>query len=383
MGGDLFASWRDRIDANSNRAVDLFVRELADFRKIAIDAKARAAMLDFAVFLRRRTISLVAEGRPYTDADLSFIAAVGRERAAGGISFAAQRDVLRLHHSLTLREVAEAAGPHDLDDVMRTLAWWPAQGPAAPAAYTRGYFLGQGTVLSEVDRVGQLTSLVVSDDPAAAPLAGILAVPVPDRPLVVVCRVPGGPPVPDRPSRAEVSRHLLSRQRAPLRWTEPGEFVAVVADAAAAARVVRDFGESTGLPAAVGASRAVGGAVAMAFAAAREISRVAPVRAAPGAVHYLTDLFAEVGTIRLPPVEGWMREVTGLLATGPRLVSTLDAFYRNDLSRSRTAGALNIHPRTLEYRLRRVRDLTGIDPVSVRGVRVLSTVVNRALAGQP
>ena len=98
-------------------------------------------------------------------------------------------------------------------------------------------------------------------------------------------------------------------------------------------------------------------------------------------MQYLPDLFAEVGAIRLPPVDGWLREMTGRLATGPRLVSTLDALYRNDMSRSRTAASLDIHPRTLDYRLRRVRDLTGLDPVSIRGVRVLSTVVNRALAG--
>nr|WP_042196115.1 helix-turn-helix domain-containing protein [Kibdelosporangium sp. MJ126-NF4]CEL22413.1 putative transcriptional regulator [Kibdelosporangium sp. MJ126-NF4]CTQ89268.1 putative transcriptional regulator [Kibdelosporangium sp. MJ126-NF4] len=378
--GDLFASWRDRIDANSKRAVDLYVRELADFRRIATGARARAAMLDFAVFLRQRTISLVAEDLPFTDGDLSFVTAVGRERAASGISFGAHRDVLRLHHSLTLREVDEAAGRHDLDDVMRTLAWWPRQGLAAPAAYTRGYLLGQGTVLPEVDRVRQLTSLLVADDPAAAELAGILAVPVPEPLMVVVCRVPGGSRMPDSRSRTEVARHLLSRQRIPLRWAEPGEFVAVVADTAAAERVVRDFGESTGLPAAAGASHAAGDGAAPAFARAREISRVAPVRAAPGAVHYLTDLFAEVGATRLAPVDGWLREMTGRLATGPRLISTLDALYRNDMSRSRTAASLHIHPRTLDYRLQRVRDLTGLDPVSVRGVRVLSTAVNRALA---
>ncbi|OXM57619.1 hypothetical protein CFP71_07330 [Amycolatopsis thailandensis] len=379
--GDFFAGWRDRVDANSRRAVDLYVRELAEFRRIAIAPKARAAMLDFAVFLRRRTIALVAEGLPFTDADLSFIAGVGRERAASGVSFAAQRDVLRLHHSLMLREMDETAGRDDLDDVMRTLAWWPAQGLAAPAAYTRGYLFGQGTVLSEVDRVRQLTSLVVADDPAAAELAGILAVTVPDRPLVVVCRMPAGPPVPDGRTRTEVSAHLLSRQRTPLRWEEPGEFVAVVADAAAAERMVRDFVESTGLPAAAGASQAARNGLAVAFASAREISRAAPVRTAPVTVHHLTDLFAEVGAARLPPVDGWLREVSGLLATGPRLVGTLDALYRNDMSRSRTAASLDIHPRTLDYRLRRVRDLTGLDPVSVRGVRILSAVVNRALTG--
>jgi sugar diacid utilization regulator len=50
------------------------------------------------------------------------------------------------------------------------------------------------------------------------------------------------------------------------------------------------------------------------------------------------------------------------------------------MSRIPAATALCIHPRTLDYRLRRVRALTGVDPASTRGVRILSTVATRALA---
>jgi sugar diacid utilization regulator len=100
----------------------------------------------------------------------------------------------------------------------------------------------------------------------------------------------------------------------------------------------------------------------------------------PSAVHHLTDLFAEIGAARIPPVDRWLREVADRLAAGPDLVATLDAFYRNDMVRKRTAAELGLHPRTLEYRLRRVHDLTGLDPASVRGVRVLSTTVTRVLA---
>jgi sugar diacid utilization regulator len=68
-------------------------------------------------------------------------------------------------------------------------------------------------------------------------------------------------------------------------------------------------------------------------------------------------------------------------ATGPDLISTLEAYYRHDLSRARAAASLNIHPRTLDYRLRRAQDLTGVDPHSVQGVRVLTTAITRAAAG--
>ena len=43
--------------------------------------------------------------------------------------------------------------------------------------------------------------------------------------------------------------------------------------------------------------------------------------------------------------------------------------------------ALHIHPRTLDYRLRRVREVTAIDPGSTKGVRVLTAAVARLLAG--
>ncbi|NUT26078.1 MAG: helix-turn-helix domain-containing protein, partial [Streptomyces sp.] len=66
---------------------------------------------------------------------------------------------------------------------------------------------------------------------------------------------------------------------------------------------------------------------------------------------------------------------------GPDLLLTLDAYYHHDMHRGATATALNVHARTLDYRLRRVRELTGIAPGSTHGVRVLSAVVARRLSG--
>jgi sugar diacid utilization regulator len=52
------------------------------------------------------------------------------------------------------------------------------------------------------------------------------------------------------------------------------------------------------------------------------------------------------------------------------------------MNRLNTAGTLRIHPRTLDYRFRRVRALVGMAPGSLQGVRVLSAVVARVLAGR-
>ncbi|MBP2324922.1 hypothetical protein JOF56_005307 [Kibdelosporangium banguiense] len=374
---DLFTLWRGRVDENSRRALDVYTQTLPDFRKIADDSRARAAMMDFAVFIRKRTVAVVTENKAFTDVDLAFVEAAGRSRAERGLSLASQRHALQIHTSLTLKEVHEAANPHDLDDVMHTLAWLPPLGLAAQTAYTRGFLAGQEAFLPVVDRVQQFAHMLLTDDPVAADMAASLAMSLSGEWVVTVVRIPAG-----HPDRTDVLQDLLSRHWIPLRWEEPGEFVALVPDGGSQdLGVVQDFGDRVGLPCAVGAARGRIGELAETFARARQVSWAAPVRSAPSAVHYLTDLFPEISAARLPPVDRWLREVADRLAAGPDLVATLDALYRNDMARTQTAALLGIHPRTLEYRLRRVHDLTGLDPLSVRGVRILSTAVTRVLAG--
>lgn len=383
---DLFVHWRNRVGVNSHRAVDAYLENLPDFRQVAANPRAREGMLDFAVFLRERTVALAAEGGAFSEDDLETMVESGRERAAAGISPASHRHVLLLHTSLTLREVHEVAGPHDIDNLMNALRWLPPQGSAAQAAYTRGFLRGQKAHLPVADRVRVLTELLLTGDPMAGDLAASLVMTVPARLVVLVVRIP---PAPGRaaPPRGEVVEDLLARHWLPLSWEAPGEFIALVggdgrvpAEERALA-LTRDFGQLVEVPCAVGAADGAGEDPADTLARAREVCRVAPLTTRPGKVHYRTDLFAELGVTRVPPIDEWLRDVGRLLAAGPQLVATLDAFYRNKMGRTLTAASLGIHPRTLDYRLRRVQELTGLDPVSVRGVRILSTTVTRVLAG--
>ncbi|WP_412180625.1 helix-turn-helix domain-containing protein [Streptomyces sp. ADMS] len=88
----------------------------------------------------------------------------------------------------------------------------------------------------------------------------------------------------------------------------------------------------------------------------------------------------EPGVTRLPEVDDWLRDIGRTLSRGPDLVATPDRYYQHDMDRTRTATALNVHARTLDHRLRRAQELTGIHPGSTRGVRVLSVVVTRSPA---
>jgi hypothetical protein len=120
------------------------------------------------------------------------------------------------------------------------------------------------------------------------------------------------------------------------------------------------------------------GALAPALAVARHVSTVAPWEDRPTAVLGVPDLFVELGVGGA--IDDWLAGLAERLRSGPDLIATLDRYYRNDMNRAATATQLRIHPRTLDYRLARVLELTGEDPGSTRGVRILTTAVNRSRA---
>jgi sugar diacid utilization regulator len=63
------------------------------------------------------------------------------------------------------------------------------------------------------------------------------------------------------------------------------------------------------------------------------------------------------------------------LEDGPELIATLEGYFAADFDRRKAAGNLHIHPNTLDYRLRRVAELTGLSVGSAKGVQVLGAAL--------
>ncbi|MFC4586662.1 PucR family transcriptional regulator [Sphaerisporangium corydalis] len=387
--GDFFHLLRTRVDANARRAADVYERELADFRMISSGPRGGTSLLEFAVVLRRRTFELAEDNQPFSAEDLAYIAAVGKERGEKGVSLTSHRQVLVLHSTLTLHEIHDAAGTNDLDALMLMLGWLAPQGLNAQNAYTRGYMEGQERFLPLVTRVQLLAKMLLANDPAAPELARNLGMPVPERYVVTVVRIAGRPFRWMDRLRDEVIEILIDGDRMPLAWPAPEEFVGLVPDtdgvpAAAEHRALtlaHDFAETIGRPCSVGTATARVHALAGALTLARQVSQMAPIEPVPRRVYALADVFVELGTAQLPQIDEWLRGVAERLSNGPDLVTTLDVYYGCDMNRLRAAASLHIHPRTLDYRLQRVRELTDLNPGSTRGIRVLNTVVARVLAG--
>ncbi|QFZ21504.1 PucR family transcriptional regulator [Saccharothrix syringae] len=384
--GDLFDALRRRAGENGERVVELCTAELPEYDATARTAADRDRMVEFAVHIRRRTLDCVAVDEPLTPDDLALVTAMGADRGRRGLSRAVHDQVLALHATATLREIHEACSPHDLDDAMHMLAWLAAHSPAAQRAYTAGLLSGQQDLISAAERVRRYADLLVAGDPVAGDHARSIDLPVPERYLVVVVRVH---PQPDHdlgdPAADEVLDALWRHHRAPATWPTAAELVAFLPagrDELAPA-LARSVAEITGRECAAGSATGPAGAIDEAVALARRVSRVVRPRTAPDHVPTLGDVAVEVGVAELPDVDRWLRGIAAHLAGGPELVVTLDSYYRNDMSRARTAASLNVHPRTLDYRLRRVHELVGIDPHSTAGIRVLGTAVSRFLADAP
>ncbi|KAA0916175.1 PucR family transcriptional regulator [Streptomyces apricus] len=417
--GSLFAELTRQASANARREVETYAREIPELQALDSDSRARTEALEYAVWFRRRTVELAPRNGVLTDDDLGYIASMGEVRAGAGMSLDSRQRVLRLHTELMLREINEATEAQrggDVEELMRIMSWFAPQGERGIGAYRGGFVTALRRRLPYVEQVGLLARSLMSEDPMAAELAQVTGMELAGHYTVAVIRVPDCP-LGDRELGNGVEA-LVKAHRVPVVWCPGaggvsrgagGELVALVpgdadtgaaagataealaggdgtagpSPAAAVTALVADFAPVLGRLCAVGTAGAPRSALAGALDRARRISAAAPLRrtTARPRPHTTADVFVELAVADVPFVDDWLRTVARLLRSGPDLLPTLDAYYRHDMNRGLAARALNVHPRTLDYRLRRVRELTDIDPGSTRGVRILSAVVTRSLSG--
>lgn len=108
---------------------------------------------------------------------------------------------------------------------------------------------------------------------------------------------------------------------------------------------------------------------------AREVLRLARQLDHPPGVYLLRDVLLEYQLSRptdaLPVLAGLLNP----LERNPDLLLTLETYLEHDLDRRQTAATLHVHPNTLDYRLRRLVELTELDPSTARGLQLLGAAL--------
>jgi hypothetical protein len=385
---DLYAALIKRAGANARAEVRAYERNLPEYRKAAQSSAGRADLMDCAVWFRTRTVELASIDQPLADSDLATIAGIGAQRAKQGFSLDIARRVLTMHASLMLREIHAATGPHDMEELLRLSVWIGTQGVIGGGAYLQAHIEAQNATRPAAERVRWLARLLLTGDPAAVALSRAVGMCWHDDFIVVAFRLTC--------SSFEVSDELVEtifrRHRAPVDWQRPGEMVALLPGlpggtppfAALDERcrsLVHDCVDLFDQPCSIGLATGTSTELAETADLALRIAHAAPIQAVPRAVHELSDVFVELAAAEVTAMDRLLRSLTERLAAGPDLITTLAAFYDNDMNRIRTARSLHLHPRTLDYRLRRVQELTAIGPSTIRGVRIFTAAIGRYHSG--
>lgn len=145
------------------------------------------------------------------------------------------------------------------------------------------------------------------------------------------------------------------------------------------ADLVRDL--STGLSRPVVAGAALAAKPEDVPAAAGQAHRIAAIARTPG-VHRLQDVLLDYHLAGSKDSAAELAALLDPLDGHAGLVEAVAAFLDCDLDRRRTAQALSVHPNTVDNRLTRAAQLTGLDPHTTRGVQLFGAALTlRRLAG--
>lgn len=102
----------------------------------------------------------------------------------------------------------------------------------------------------------------------------------------------------------------------------------------------------------------------------------------PSGAYTISDVLVEYAVTLHEKVRTDLAAVIRPLRAHKVLWDTLTAFVDSDYSRNKAARSLFIHRSTLDYRLRRIGDVTGCDPTTGRGAQMLTAaIVAEALQG--
>lgn len=96
----------------------------------------------------------------------------------------------------------------------------------------------------------------------------------------------------------------------------------------------------------------------------------------PSGVYQIDNVLVESALVRSPDLAGLLaRRLEPLSSSDAPLLETLQSFLDSAQDRRQAARRLHIHPNTLLYRLRRIKELTGLSPTLPKDIQTLGAAV--------
>lgn len=331
----------------------------------------------------RTFAAALRDGTLPTPAELAGLREAAAVRAEEGVPLDAVVAAYHVGAQECVDHILASAEPADLPAVFVAQRLLMRYLQAVTSAIVVGYVQGHQSMLGERHDARQALMSALLDGGSAREAAERAGIPLPGRYLVLSIAVG---PCPDERTpgvdRLVAARRKVRRLRVELErltggtmlssLSVDGGLVLIPGDAPPGAlsaedrrrlsAMVEQAERICGADLVVGAVAADPGAVPQAARLAAEVRQVATVCGRGPGVYVLSDVLVEYQLTRPGPAREELAARLRPLADRPDLLGTLRAYLAWGRDRRRTAAALRVHPNTVDYRVRRIAALIGLDP---------------------
>ena len=309
-------------------------------------------------------------------------------RAQQGVPLDVVLSTYHVASAIGWESMAALAEPDEVNDLLATVPALLRYLSVAVPAVAAAYLAEQQALHAERREAGRALVAALLTGREAEPLAERIGLDLSSHHVVIAVRVETPPLAegaggPDarlavhglvRRLRAELPRHALSA------LDHDGGTVLLPATAETveselddAAELVRNLHTAAGTALIGGIAAAESREdVPTAARQAADIAELAQRLGRPAGAYVLDDVLLEYQLCRPGPGRKRLARVMDRLSEHPDLLHTLRVFINSDHNRHRTADELHLHRNTLNYRLRRVTELTGYNPADPTDIRLLS-----------
>jgi PucR C-terminal helix-turn-helix domain len=372
---DTLSALVDRVDASeiARRMVTAFRSEISGYARLP-ESVIAGQILEVS----RRNVELffrsITELRGPTEEELAPFRESARSRAEEGLPLEDLLHAYRLGGRLGWQALMEAAHPNEYPALLAAAALLMRYIDSVSAAVAQTYLDEHQHLVSEEERRQRaLVEALIHPEreaPALRDLAERVGFPIADRYRPFAKALPGAP------THAHSQLASALRSRGLLALTEGDRVTGLAVDTADETAIADGSGLFTlGRPTPRSQLRVALDDMRLLLDLARRQGVTGPVDADAFVPELLLarspDLAARITERVLGPLEAYAeRRSSGLL-------ETLEAFLDCGLDRRQAAGQLHIHPNTLDYRLRRITELTGLEPGRPRDLVLLELALTR------
>ncbi|MDG3009795.1 PucR family transcriptional regulator [Rhodococcus sp. D2-41] len=339
-------------------------------------------------------VGLLDERRVPTDEDLAAFTEAAAQWAREGIPL---ETILRVFHEgikVSWQHIAHRADAGDVDDMADATHLLISMLENVTVAATSAYISELKIVASEHHTASHTLVTALLSGQSTTAMARQCGIAVAPEYLVLAVHIPAHPDelrpdvrrsVPARRKLRRVQAQLAtSCGRRSLSLLSPQGGTVLIPHAPQeewVSSLVESLGSAAEVPITVTAVQARTPDVPTASEQAHELLELTGMLHSDPGVYRMSDLVLEYQMMRPGAGREHLISLLEPLNGSPELVETLEVHIANDLSRQRTARRLHVHANTVDYRLRRIGQLTGLDPTRPSELRSLqAALVARRIA---